>query len=63
MKTLKPRLTKIFGPVLLLAACLAMSSCIIAVPRHPRHGRHDRHDRHERRWEAPRPFSSQEVRP
>jgi len=60
MKTLKPRLTKIFAPVLLLAACLAMSSCIIAVPRHPRH---DRHGRHDRRWEAPRPFSSQAVRP
>jgi outer membrane biogenesis lipoprotein LolB len=57
MKTLNPRLAKIFAPALLLAACMVLSSCIIVAPRHPRHERHD-----HRRWEAPRSFS-QEVRP
>lgn len=56
MKTLNSRLAKIFGPALLLVACLVLSSCIIVAPRHPRH------DRHDHRWEAPRSFS-QEVRP
>jgi hypothetical protein len=49
MKTRK--LAKIYGPALLLAAALALSSCII-VPGH-------RHDRH---WEAPAPYGH-EVRP
>jgi hypothetical protein len=54
MKTPAPRLAKIFGPALLLAACLALSSCIIVAPRHHRHDRH---------WgEAPASFSH-EVRP
>jgi hypothetical protein len=52
------RLAKISGPVLLLAACMALSSCIIVAPRHPRH---DRGDRGDRRWEAPTSYSH-EVR-
>jgi hypothetical protein len=60
MKTLSSRLVKISGPVLLLAACLATSSCIIVAPRHPRHDRHD--DRHDRGWATSRSFN-QEVRP
>lgn len=50
MKTYTSRLAKFFGPVLLLAACLALSACIIVAPRH------------HRRWEAP-PSASQGVRP
>jgi hypothetical protein len=50
MQTQFPRLAKIFGPVLLLVACLALASCIIVAPR-----------RHHR-WEAP-PAASQSVRP
>ncbi len=60
MKTLKSRLAKIFGPVLLLAMGLSLSSCIIVAPRHPRHDRHD--DRRDRRWETSSSFN-QEVRP
>ncbi len=50
MKTRK--LAKIYGPVLLLAACMALSSCIIV----------DRGG-HHRRWEAPTAPYGQEVRP
>ena len=45
-------LKKISGPVLLLTAVLALSSCIIV----------DRGGHHRRHWEAP-PSASQSVRP
>jgi hypothetical protein len=45
-------LSKIYGPVLLLTAALALSSCIIV----------DRGGHHRRHWEAPAPYS-QGVRP
>jgi hypothetical protein len=53
MKTPTARLAKIFGPLLLIAAFLASSACIIVAPNHHRHDRH---------WQASGSFG-QEARP
>jgi hypothetical protein len=55
MKIANSRLAKVSGPVLLLAACLALSSCIIVDPHH-------HHRRYDRPMEGSAPYS-QGVRP
>lgn len=54
MKTTMNRIfAKACGAVLLLAACVTLSSCIVVAPRH---------HRHYRSWEAPAAYHH-EVRP
>ena len=49
--TLKRRLAKGFSPVLLLAVCLSLSSCIWAPYGHHRHGRDRDHGDHRGYYE------------
>lgn len=51
--TMKRIFAKACGPILLLTACMALSSCILVDPHH---------HRHYRSWETPASYH-QEVRP